>query len=172
MSSTMVLGGRRWCNQPLGLEAAHLAGRGSSPFDRPIADHPTHRRVAAQPVGVVHILVAGQPPEHRLPQQPDQVMASVPAGARLGQSLATACGQGEHVIKFAIGQQSAVGGDRRTVEPEHQAAVEIEPQRAPVRFTRRVRHGRPVRSSTRCCILYDIQDHCTAKCGTIRGIRV
>jgi hypothetical protein len=47
--------------QPLGLEASHLAGRGGRPSDRPVADHPAHRRVAAQPVGVVHILVAGEP---------------------------------------------------------------------------------------------------------------
>jgi hypothetical protein len=49
--------------QPLGLEAAHLAGGGSHPFDRPIADHPAYCRVAAQPVGVVHVLVAGKPSE-------------------------------------------------------------------------------------------------------------
>jgi hypothetical protein len=65
-------------------------------------------------------------------------VASVPAGARLGQSLAAACGQSEHVIEFPIRQQSAIGGDRRTVEPKPQATVEIEPQRAPIRFTRRV----------------------------------
>ena len=50
-------------HQPLGLEAAHLAGGGSRPFDRPIADHPAYCRVAAQPVGVVHVLVAGKPSE-------------------------------------------------------------------------------------------------------------
>jgi hypothetical protein len=32
-------------------------------------------------------------------------MASVPTGARFRQSLAAACGQCEHVIKFAIRQQ-------------------------------------------------------------------
>ena len=116
--------------QPLGLEAAHLAGRGSPTHWRFAADHPAHRRVAAQPISVVHILVAGQPAEYRLPQQPDQQVASVPAGACLRQSLAAACGQSEHVVQLAIGQQSAIGGDRRTVEPEHHAAVEIEPQRA------------------------------------------
>ena len=131
--------------QPLGLEAAHLAGRGAGPIGRSVADHPAHRRIAAQPLGVVHILVAGQPPEYRLPQQPDQQMPSVLAGACLRQSLATACGQTEHVVQLAIGEQSAIGGDHRTAELEHQAAVEIEPQRLAFRFTRRVRHRRPVR---------------------------
>jgi hypothetical protein len=98
----------------------------------------------------------------------DQQVASVPAGARLCQSLAAACGQCEHVVQLAIRQQSAIGGDRRTVEPEHHSPVEIEPQRPAVRFTRRVRHGCPVRSCSTYCSLYDNQTHCTAKYGTIR----
>ena len=130
-------------SQPLGLEAAHLAGRGSPTHWRSAADHPTHRRVAAQPLGVVHVLVAGQPPEYRLPQQPDQEVLSVLAGAYIRQSLATGCGQSEHVVQFAIRQQSGIGGDHRTAELEHQAAVEIEPQRLAVRFTRRVPHAAP-----------------------------
>jgi len=31
------------------------------------ADDPTHRRIMAQPLGVVHVLVSCKPPEHRLP---------------------------------------------------------------------------------------------------------
>ena len=49
--------------------------------DRPVADHPAHRRVAAQPIGVIQILIAGEPPEYRLPQQPDQEVLSVLTGA-------------------------------------------------------------------------------------------
>ena len=118
---------------------------------------PTTQRIAGsrhKPIGVVHILVTSQPAEYRLPQQPDQQVASVPAGARLCQSLAAACGQCEHVVQLAIRQQSAIGGDRRAVEPEHHSPVEIEPQRPAVRFTRRVRHGYPVRSLSTCCSLY------------------
>jgi hypothetical protein len=133
----------RRTGQPFGLEAPHLAGRGCPTHRCAAADYPTHRRIAAQPLGVVHVLVTGQPTEYRLPQQPDQQMPSVPAGARLGQSLAAACGQSEDIIQLAIRQQSAIGGDGRTTEPKHQAAVEIEPQRALIRFTRRVRHRRP-----------------------------
>jgi hypothetical protein len=39
--------------QPLGLEAPHLAGRGGPTHWRVAADHPTHRRVVAQPVARV-----------------------------------------------------------------------------------------------------------------------
>src|SRR6476469_2613928 len=97
--------------------------------------HPAHRRIAAQPIGVVHILVTSQPAEYRLPQQPDQQVASVPAGTYLSQSLAAACGQCEYVVQLAIRQQSAIGGDCRAVELEHHSPVEIEPQRSAVRFT-------------------------------------
>jgi hypothetical protein len=136
--------------RPLGLEATYPAGRDSLTHWRPTADHPAHRRVAAQTVGVVHILVADQPPECRLPQQPDQEVLSVLASACIRQSLAAACGQSEHVVQLAIRQQSAIGSDHRTAEPEHQAAVKVEPQRLAVRFTRWVRHGRPVRPAIRC----------------------
>ena len=50
--------------QPLRLEPAHLAGRSSRPGDRPAAGHPAHRRIAAQSIGVVHILVTSQPAEY------------------------------------------------------------------------------------------------------------
>ncbi len=48
--------------------------------------------------------------------------------------------QAERVIRLAAGRPSGVGGDSATVEPEIQAAVEIEPKRHINRFTRRVRH--------------------------------
>jgi hypothetical protein len=135
--------------QPLGLEAAHLAGRGSLTHWGPTANHPTHRRIAAQPLGIVHVFVARQPAEHRLPQQADQLMPAILTGSCVRQYLATGCGQSEQVIQLAISQQSTIGGDRRAAEPKHQAPVEIEPQRAPIRFTRRVPHGCPVRSAIR-----------------------
>ena len=56
--------------------AAACGSRGSG------AGAPRYRSRASQSVSVVHILVTGQPPEYRLPQQPDQQMTSVPAGAR------------------------------------------------------------------------------------------
>jgi hypothetical protein len=46
------------------------------------------------------------------------------------------------------GQQPGIGGDRGAAKLEHQPAVKIEPQRAPIRFTRRVRHRRLIRSPT------------------------
>ena len=113
--------------QPLRLEAAHLAGRGGRPGDRPVADHPAHRRIAAQPVGVVHVLVAGQPPEHRLAQQAPQNVTNVLAGARIGERIGRCVGQTHHVIQLTVRQQPGIGGDRRAAKLQQQATVKIEP---------------------------------------------
>ena len=109
--------------QPLRLEAAHLAGRGGRAGDCPVADHPAHRRVAAQPLGVIHVLVAGQPPEHRLTQQAGQPVATVLAGARFRQCIGTRVGQAQRVVQLAVSQQPGVGGDR--------GAAKFQPQTPP-----------------------------------------
>ena len=96
----------------------------------------------AQTFGVVHILVSGKATENGLPQQPDKRMAAILAGARVGERIACHHRQAEHVIEFAIGQQSGIRGHHRAAKLEHQAAVEIEPESPIIRFTRRVRHDR------------------------------
>jgi hypothetical protein len=50
----------------IGLEAAHLAGRGSLPHHRAVADEPPYRRIMRQAVGIVHVLVSPQSSEDRL----------------------------------------------------------------------------------------------------------
>jgi hypothetical protein len=99
VSSTMVLGGSPLVHlvdplagqidessevlgsaQPLRLEPAHLTDRRRRPGDRPIAERLAHCRVAAQPVGAIHFLVAGEPPEHRLTQQARQQVTDVLSG--------------------------------------------------------------------------------------------
>ena len=85
--------------QPLCLEAAHLAGRCSGPFDRP-ADHPAHRRIAAQPLGIVHVLVAGKPAEYRLPQQADEQVTTVLAGAHIREHVYLMDADVEKLMEF------------------------------------------------------------------------
>src|ERR1019366_2389642 len=58
----------RIIRKPLGLEASHLAGRGCLLHCSTTANDPAHRRIAPEPVGVVHVLVSGKATEHRLPQ--------------------------------------------------------------------------------------------------------
>jgi hypothetical protein len=100
------------------------------------------RRIMAQAFGVVHVLVSSEATENRLTQQTDKRMAAILAGAGVGQDIARQRRQSEHVIEFAIGQQSGIGGHHRAAKLEHDAAVKIEPESATIRFTRRVRHDR------------------------------
>jgi hypothetical protein len=92
--------------QPLRLETAHLTSRSSRLGDRPVAHHPAHRRIVAQPVSVVRILIAGEPSEYRLPQQADQSVAAVLARARIGKRVAAGVRQAQRVIQLAIRQQN------------------------------------------------------------------
>jgi len=121
--------------QPLRLEAADLASRGGRASNRSISDHPADRRVAAQPLGVVCVLVAGQPPKHRLTQQPRQPVAAVLAGACVRQRSSSRVGQAQRVIQLAVSQQPGSRGDRRAAKLQPQTTVEIQPQTTIVRFT-------------------------------------
>ena len=136
--------------QPLGLEPPHLAGRGRIALDRLAADDPAHRRITSQPVGVVDVLVSGKPTEHRLAQHAHQIVATVPARAPVNQVLLRDGHQAERVIELAIGQQSGIGGDARTVKLQLETAVEIEPEGIGFGFTRWLRHHRPRSNETRC----------------------
>ena len=104
----------------------------------------------AQPLGVVDVLVSGQPPEHGLPQHAHERVPAVLAGAGIGEPLARHRAEAERIVEFAVGEQTGVGGDDRTAKLEHQPAVEIEPQRLAIRFTRRVRHDVSFRISLTC----------------------
>ena len=130
--------------QPLGLEAAHLAGRGRRPVDALPADDGAHRRIAGEPLGVVDVLVAGEPAVDRLAQQAEQPVADVLAAPALGEGRCGHRGQAEGVVQLAVGEQAAVGGDPGAVELELEPAVEGDPQGL-FRFTRRVRHPAPAR---------------------------
>jgi hypothetical protein len=54
------------------------------------------------------------------------------------------------LIKFAIGQQSSLGGDNGTAKLQHQAAIKIEPKGIGFRFTRWVRHRDLPQSQISC----------------------
>jgi hypothetical protein len=87
------------------------------------ADNPAYRRIVAQVLGVVHVLISSKAAEHRLPQQADQRMAAVPAGSRISECLARHLGQAECVVEFAVCQQSRVGRDHEPTKLEHQAVA-------------------------------------------------
>jgi hypothetical protein len=66
-----------------------------------------------------------------LTQQTGQPMATVLAGACIGESVGTRVSQSQGVVQLAIGKQPRIGRDRRAAKLKHQAVVEIEPQNAP-----------------------------------------
>jgi hypothetical protein len=78
----------------------------------------------AQAFGIVHVFVSGKPPEHGLPQQPDQSMAAVLAGACVGERLARNRAEAEGIIEFTIGQQARIGSDDGAAKLERQSAVD------------------------------------------------
>src|SRR6516165_2279039 len=100
--SSEVLGRR----EPLRLEAPHLTRRRRAALRRFAADNPAHRRIVAQTLGVVHILVSGKATKYRLPEQPGQCVPTILATACVGQSITRYLGQTECVVEFAISQQT------------------------------------------------------------------
>src|SRR3954469_4814013 len=99
--------------------------------------HPAQGRIMRQPVGIVHILVSGEPPEHRLAELSNQGMASVRAGAGVRQHLSSGLAQTKSVIEFAAGKQTTIGRDLRSVEFQLETAVERQPKINTLRFTQR-----------------------------------
>ena len=124
-------------SQPLGLEPTHLAA-GSGEAIQPLADDRPHRRITGEPLGVIDILVAREPAEHRLPKQSFQRVARVLAAAAVEELRDRHVGEPERVIQLAVGEQAAVGCDPGAVEFELDPSVEGGPQRRLLGFIRRV----------------------------------
>jgi hypothetical protein len=81
-----------------------------------------------QALGVVHVLVAGEASKDGLPEQPNERMPPVLAGAGVGERFARHGGKPKRVVEFAIGEQSRVRSDHRSAKLEHQPTVEIDPE--------------------------------------------
>ena len=102
--------------QQLSLEPAHLAGRCAAALDSLAVDDPPHRGIAPEPVGVVHILVSGEPSKDGLARQTDDAVPTVLAGPAVSQDITRQYGQAQGIVEFAVGEQAGVGCDPRTVE--------------------------------------------------------
>ena len=94
--------------QPFRLEPPHLARRRRLPVQTATVHDGPHRRVKRKPLGVVDILVAGQPTEHGLPKQPLDQVPDVLAASRLGQDPSGHAGQPKRVIQFALGEEAGI----------------------------------------------------------------
>ncbi len=58
--------------EPLSLEAPNLAGWGGAVVNRFTTDNPAHGWITRQPVGIVHVVIASEPPKYGLTQQGGQ----------------------------------------------------------------------------------------------------
>ncbi len=66
------------------------------------------------------------------------MVTAVLSGARINEEISRHVGQTKGVAEFAVKQQTTIGTDGRAAERQLHLAVELEPQRAGFRFTRRV----------------------------------
>jgi hypothetical protein len=113
---------------------------------------PTIQRIAGswQAFCVVHVLVSGEATENGLTQHSNESMPAILAGARVSEHLARYRAEAERIVAFAVGQQSSIGCNDRASKLERQSTVEIEPENALSRSTRRLRHDSHIRANIRC----------------------
>ena len=128
MSRAIIFGGRRSCTRsiqkpdravnPARLSSvashsvskrAHLAGRGRTTIKTLAVHDGSHRRIARQSLGIVHILVSGQASKHRLTATgPSAGGACSCRAANPGQCRPSQISQAENIVQLAIGQEPSV----------------------------------------------------------------
>src|SRR5918999_2480696 len=83
-------------------------------------------------------VVASQAAVDGLPEQRNEVVLDVPAGAAFLEVVARRAGQGQGFIQFPEGQEAGVGGDGRALKFQADFGVEMESERGLFGFTHRV----------------------------------
>ena len=126
----------------LGLEAAHLARVRRLMIDGAPADDLTHHGIEGQPVGVIDVLVAGEPAEDGLTGKGEDAVRAVVTSARVLEVLAHQLMKAEHNVDLAIEQQAAIRSNLAAVELDPHAAIEIQPSVFGLAFGRKARHYR------------------------------
>ena len=99
--------------QKLRLKAPHLAGRGCLFRDSLAADDPSHDRVEAEPVGIVHVVVTAKAPENELAELPDKALATV-LPTTSGRECAVVKSQGHLGNAGAVYRSTRLPGQKRT----------------------------------------------------------
>jgi hypothetical protein len=104
------------------------------------ADDPSHDRVEAEPVGIVHVVVPAKAPENGLAELRDKTVATVLPTTGVRQYVPGNLAQSDRIVQFPVRQQPGVGSDLGTVELKLEPTVKIQPQNPYFRFTHRVSH--------------------------------
>ena len=92
------------------------------------ADDPSHDRVEAEPVGIVHVVVPAKAPENGLAELRDKTVATVLPTTGVGEYVPGNLAQSDRIIQFPVRQQPGVGSDLGTVELKLEPAVKVQPQ--------------------------------------------
>ena len=72
------------------------------------ADNPPHGRVEAEPVGIVHVVVAAKASENGLAELPDKTVASILATTGVREHVSGNLAQSDCIIQFPVRQQPGV----------------------------------------------------------------
>jgi hypothetical protein len=104
------------------------------------ADDPPHDRVEAEPVGIVHVVLAAKTSENGLAELPNKTVATVLPRTDVREYVPGNLSQSDRIIQFPVRQQPSIGSDLGTVELQLQPTVKIQPQNPLFLFTHRVSH--------------------------------
>ncbi len=126
--------------QNLRLEAPRVTGRGRPFRDSMAADDPPHDRVEAQPVGIVHVVVAAKASENGMAELPDKTMTTILPTTGVREYAPGNLAQSDRIVQFPVRQQPSVGSDPGTVKLKLEPTVKIQPQNPCFPFTHRVSH--------------------------------
>ena len=110
---------------------------------RATAHDPAHGRITAKPVGIVHVLVPGQSPEHGRPALGRQAVAAVLAGPGIGETLSGQVCQAERIIEISKREQTSIGCHSRPMEFQLQAGIERDSENGTAFVTRYTVHLQP-----------------------------
>ena len=121
------------------------------PPDPSTARPPTTQRIAGSrpDVGVIHVLVSSEPPEHRLAQNPIRPWRLFLPVRNSAESRHRHAVRAERIIQFPKGQKTRIGGDTEPWNSSFRRRSKLSFSAAPVRFTHWVPHSRPGQSLIR-----------------------
>ena len=88
--------------QKLRLETSHLAGGCGLSCAGLAADDPPHGRVEAEPVSIVHVVVAAKASENGLAELPGKTVASILPTTGVRECVPGNLGQSEGIIEFPV----------------------------------------------------------------------
>jgi hypothetical protein len=141
------------------LEPMQCRGERDARFP-PLAggQHPK-RWVFGQPLGVVGVLVAGQPAVDRLAEEVQQRKLPIVSGARIREVPLDQGVKAETFVQLAREQQPGIGGDGGSAELDAKLRIEREPNRARCRVTHWMMPSGPARSRREPPFLRVLRDY-------------